>query len=282
MWRSLRPKLGIGSIINKGNQDINNQYVSGSGVGAMPTSVRRALKRRASKTCCDLKAVSETRRSVDPVESVGSITFNGVDQYVSAPNARVTTWLPGTGDFTVEWFMKKGGDSSFPRVFALGYDTTATLGCSIEGGICYIWPYGYGLNAAMPAEYESGANWIHVAVCRSSGVTQLFLNGVSMASVSDSSDITDAINPGFDLNIGVDDPLADFPNWWAGTLTNFRWTNSAVYTSDFTVPSAPLAQLPATKLLLLGGTLSNPVYDSTTENVLVNHGAVWNAATPFV
>ena len=277
MWRNLRPKLGIGSIINKGNQDINNQYVSGSGVGAMPTSVRRALKRRASKTCCDRKAVV----LVAPVESVGSITFNGVDQYVSAPNARVATWLPGTGDFTIEWFMKKGGYSAFPRVFALGYDTNATVGCSIEGGICYIWPYGYGLNAPTPVGYESGADWTHVAVCRSSGLTQLFMDGVAMASVADPSDLTDAVNPGFDLNIGVDDPLADFPNWWSGTLTNFRWTNSALYVSAFTVPSAPLTVLPATKLLLLGGTLSNPVYDSTTENVLVNHGAVWNAATPF-
>ena len=53
MWRSFRPKLAIGTIINRGNQEIDNQYVSGSGVGAMPTSVRRALKRRTSKTCCD-------------------------------------------------------------------------------------------------------------------------------------------------------------------------------------------------------------------------------------
>lgn len=53
MWRSFRPKLAIGTIINRGNQEIDNQYVSGSGVGAMPTSVRHALKRRTSKTCCD-------------------------------------------------------------------------------------------------------------------------------------------------------------------------------------------------------------------------------------
>jgi len=134
----------------------------------------------------------------------------------------------------------------------------------------------------MPAGYESGTVWTHVAVCRSSGVVNLFLNGVAVANVADTRNITDATNPGSNLNIGVDDPLGEAPNWWAGSLTNFRWTNSAVYTSTFSVPSAPLAQVPETKLLLLGGTLSNPVYDSTTENILGNYGAVWNVSTPFV
>ena len=219
-----------------------------------------------------------------PTEGSGTITFNGSTQYVTALNSDVVNWLPGTGDFTIEWFMKKGvGGSSFPRVFSLGFNTTATIGCSIEGGTCYIWPYGNGLNGAMPAGYNSGADWTHIAICRSGTTTKLFIDGtLAETKLNDNRDITDSVNAGFDLNMGVDDPEAGSPNWWSGYLTNFRWDNSAIYTgSSLTVPTAPLTATGTTKLLLLGGSVANPVYDAAGYNDLVNNGAAWSADTPF-
>lgn len=215
----------------------------------------------------------------------GTITFNGTNQYVTALNSEVVDWLPGTGDFTIEWFLKKGvGGSSFPRVFSLGYNTTATIGCSIEGGTCYIWPYGNDLNGAMPAGYNSGADWAHVAICRSGTTTKLFIDGVlKETKLNDNRDINDSINVGFDLNMGVDDPEAGSPNWFSGKFTNFRWDNSAIYTgSSLTVPTSPLTSTATTKLLLLGGSTANPVSDATGNNSLVNNGAEWNSDTPFV
>jgi hypothetical protein len=151
-----------------------------------------------------------------PVGGSGTITFNGTDQFVTALNADVVNWLPGTGDFTIEWFMKKGvGGSSFPRVFSLGFNTSATIGCSIEGGTCYIWPYGNGLNGSMPAGYNSGADWTHIAICRSGTTTKLFIDGtLAETKLNDNRNITDSVNAGFDLNMGVDDPEAGSPNWW--------------------------------------------------------------------
>lgn len=220
-----------------------------------------------------------------PEGGSGTITFNGSSQYVVALNSDVVNWLPGTGDFTIEWFMKKGvGGSSFPRVFSLGYDTTATIGCSIEGGTCYIWPYGSQLNGSMPAGYNSGTDWTHIAICRSGTTTKLFIDGaLADTKLSDNRNITDSINAGFDLNMGVDDPEAGSPNWWSGNLTNFRWDNSAIYTgSTLTVPTQPLTENPTTKLLLLGGSVSNPVFDASGNNNLVNNGAQWSSETPFV
>jgi hypothetical protein len=219
-----------------------------------------------------------------PAEGSGTITFNGSTQYVTALNSDVVNWLPGTGDFTIEWFMKKGvGGSSFPRVFSLGFNTTATIGCSIEGGTCYIWPYGGALNGSMPAGYNSGADWTHIAICRSGTTTKLFIDGtLAETKLNDNRDITDSLNAGFDLNMGVDDPEAGSPNWWSGYLTNFRWDNSAIYTgSSLTVPTEPLTATATTKLLLLGGSESNPVYDAAGYNDLVNNGAQWNVDTPF-
>ena len=50
MHRSFRPKLAIGTILNRGNQQLENKYVAGSGVGAQSPAVRRALL-RSNKTC---------------------------------------------------------------------------------------------------------------------------------------------------------------------------------------------------------------------------------------
>lgn len=214
----------------------------------------------------------------------GTIVFNGTNQYVQARNSDVVGWLPGTGPFTIEWFMKKGtGGAGAPRVFSLGFDTGATIGCSIEGGKVYIWPYGGSLNGNYPASYSSG-NWMHVAICRDgSSDTRLYVDGVlKMTVTGDTRDINDSINPGFDLNMGVDNPSAGSPNWWAGNFTNFRWVNSALYAgASLTVPTAPLTQVANTKLLLLGGSTNNPVKDATGINNLVNHGATWDADTPF-
>jgi hypothetical protein len=215
----------------------------------------------------------------------GSLTFNGIDQYFTALNSEVIGWLPGTGDFTIEFFVKNGNQSvGAPRIFSLGFDTGATIGMSYEGGGFYVWPYGADLFGSTPASYNNGTAWLHVAICRSGTTTKLFMGGVLKATkTGDNRDINDSINPGFDLNVGVDNPVSFAPNWWAGQLTNFRWDNSAIYTgSSLTVPTAPLTKTATTKLLMLGGGLSNPVYDAAKLNHLVNHGSVWNAATPFV
>jgi hypothetical protein len=220
-----------------------------------------------------------------PGGGTGAVTFDGESQYFQAPNAQVVTWLPGTGDFTIEFFIKNGTQSvGAPRVFSLGFDTGATIGISIEGGYVYVWPYGSDLRGTTPANYNNGTAWMHVAICRSGTDTKLFMNGTLKATkTGDNRDINDSINPGFDLNVGVDNPIAAFPNWWAGKLTNFRWDNSAIYTgSSLTVPTAPLTKTATTKLLMLGGGASNPVYDASKLNTLVNFGSIWDAETPFV
>ena len=219
-----------------------------------------------------------------PGGGTGAVTFNGVDQYFTALNSDVVNWLPGTGDFTIEFFIKKAvGGAGAPRVFSLGFDTGATIGVSVEGGKVYVWPYGNSLKGDFTAGYNARTNWMHVAICRYDGDTTLYVDGVGKMTVTnDTRDINDSINPGFDLNVGVDNPSAGSPNWWAGKLTNFRWDNSGLYNGDFTPPSAPLTKTATTKLLMLGGGSTNPVYDAARLNSLVNNGSIWDAETPFV
>lgn len=214
----------------------------------------------------------------------GTIVFNGTNQYFTALNSDVVNWLPGTGDYTIEFFIKNGTQSvGAPRVFSLGFDTGATIGASIEGGKVYVWPYGNSLNGNYTAGYGNGSAWMHVAICRYDSATTLYINGVGkMTIATDTLDMADSLNPGFDLNVGVDNPDAANPNWWAGNLTNFRWDNTGLYNGDFTPPTSPLTATATTKLLMLGGGASNPVYDATKTNNLVNNGAQWSAESPFV
>jgi hypothetical protein len=139
-----------------------------------------------------------------PGGGTGAVTFNGTNQYFTALNSDVVNWLPGTGEFTIEFFIKKGvGGAGAPRVFSLGFDTAATIGVSVEGGRVYVWPYGGSLNGTYPASYTAG-NWMHVAICRdSSNDTRLYLDGVlKKTATGDTRNINDSINPGFDLNVG--------------------------------------------------------------------------------
>jgi hypothetical protein len=229
-------------------------------------------------------ANNNTAVDLFPGGGTGAVTFNGTSQYFTALNSDVVNWLPGTGDFTIEFFVKNGSQSvGAPRIFSLGFDTGATIGISQEGGGLYVWPYGSELFGTYPANYGNRTAWMHVAICRSGTTTKLFMGGVLKATkTGDTRNINDSINTGFDLNVGVDNPSAGSPNWWAGKLTNFRWDNSAIYTgSSLVVPTAPLSRTATTKLLMLGGGVSNPVYDAAKLNILVNNGSVWDAETPF-
>lgn len=223
---------------------------------------------------------------ITPAGGSGTITFNGTNAYVRVPNATLSTWLPDLADFTVEWFLKRTGNGSgFPRVFSIGPDTAATLGCSIEGGTAYIWcdngnGSGQWMNGGMSAGYNNGTAWSHIALSRISGVTRLYIDGQYKSKSTDVRHINGSIHPGDPMYMGGD----GVSNWFQGELTNFRWVNTGLYggsETTITVPSAPLANIAQTKLLLLGGSVANPVVDAASINTLIDSNTGWSADTPF-
>lgn len=229
----------------------------------------------------------EPTPSVEPEGGSGTITFNGTSSYVRVPNATLSTWLPGTADFTVEFFLKRTGNGTgFPRVFSIGPDVSAALGLSIEGGTAYVWAdggtgEGQWMNGAMPSAYNNGTAWCHIAIARISGVTRLYVDGQYKSKSSDVRSINGTIHPGEPMYMGGDGAT----NWFQGRLTNFRWVNTGLYAGSettITVPTAPLSNISQTKLLLLGGSVENPVLDATGINTLVNSNTGWNSDTPFV
>ncbi len=81
--------------------------------------------------------------------------------------------------------------------------------------------------------------WCHVAVVRSSGIWNLYINGVSQGTNSASRDLTNT-----DAVIGAGRYASDStPNaFFPGYIDDFRITKGyARYTSNFTPPTSQLA-----------------------------------------
>ena len=187
--------------------------------------------------------------------------FNGTSQRLSL--AASSDWAPGTGAFTVEFVVNfQAGGGSFPRVFSLGTYPGASIACSIEGTdtpTIYFW-----MNGGIAASISTAGplftgmpsfrnNWHHVVLQRNaSGWVNIYIDGnkVTENTTANTTNLTDTTSP---LALAVEPQNGgSYSNWMKGYLTNFRWTNAAVYPdTSFTVMSAALTALPQTKLLLL-------------------------------
>lgn len=187
--------------------------------------------------------------------------FNGSSQRLSVPAS--SDWAPGTGAFTVEFVTNfQTGGGSFPRVFSLGSYPNASIACSIEGGATptiYFW-INHSIAASVNTSDSSFTgmpsfvnNFHHVVLQRNaSGWCNIYIDGnkVTNNNTPNTFNLNDTTDP---LAIAVEPQNGGtYSNWMKGYLTNFRWTNAAVYPdTSFTVMSAALTALPQTKLLLL-------------------------------
>lgn len=183
----------------------------------------------------------------------------------------------GTGSFTIEWFQYTQTGSSFPRVFSIGTYPSASIGVSIEGGTFYLWRGGPSTSLFNPGTITN--KWVHFAIVGENNTTiKIYQDGVLKRTYTGTYDFSNTTEPFMIGNESSRTTSAAFN----GYITNFRWTKgTAVYTSDFTVPTAPLTALADTKLLLLGKP-DAPFADSSGLNkVATNFGVVGASLSPF-
>ena len=211
----------------------------------------------------------------------GGIQAQGYYSSVFPGNGVLTTnnnsnLAPGTGDFTVELFV---------RFTTLPSDTTGLfqndavgsssndkfwVGVNNPGGGQYeIYFARHSTNNYSLATVSLVANqWYHIAVVRSSGTSLIFLNGVAQ-SVTNSTALN-GVN--FGQN-GAAIGAISTPSYLNGYISNVRYTvGEAVYTSNFSVPSTPLSPLPNTQLLTCQ---NNTFVDNSNNNLTItNSGTV--------
>lgn len=216
-------------------------------------------------------AAASTTNATVSTSGSGSIVFDGSGDYVRYPTS--TNYAFGTGDFTVEAFIYRSNLDGM-IVDARSGALSQTWGFYLSGANL-AWIDGSGNPSTSTT--VAGSTWTHVAACRSGTTFKLFINGVAGYTGTDTINYT-TTSP---LLVGINANLSSNP--FSGYISNVRITKgTAVYTSDFTPPTAPLTKLTNTGLLL--NTVSGAVFaDSATGATTSGIGGqvAWNAASPF-
>jgi hypothetical protein len=187
-----------------------------------------------------------------------------------------------SGDFTIEFFMNMANTDGFPRVYSFGA-YPAPNAISIEGGGSIIYFWGNGVPAISGTPGSFGINlvgsWNHIAIVGNGGLLYMYVNGYELSTGSWSTSIPSG---GLPFTIGYGNEPSSYLN---GYISNFRWTDSAVYTAPFSgsVPTSPLPALPDTKLLIFQGTdiTAELTDNSGNGHNATNAGANYSALNPF-
>ena len=172
----------------------------------------------------------------------GSVRFDGSSDYIQAPAASVAR---GTGDYTIEtWVYYYSLPNTYNQIWDTRTGATPTddfLQIQSNGGLRWR-NNGIGTTAAGTIKVNQ---WHHVAQCRSSGTVKTYVDGVEKASNTN----TASLSHGAVISIGGA-PL-DNGSWSNANFADFRVVlGTAVYTSAFTPPTAPLTAITNTSLLL--------------------------------
>jgi hypothetical protein len=190
---------------------------------------------------------NSTQGTFSPYGDNWSNYFDGSGDYISmASNAAFNF---DTGNFTVEFW-------SFPITLSARCDPIGRYNGASSG-----WGIGFSLSNAGDVFFYYGnsvvgisaggailaGTWNHVAVTRSGSAFKIFVNGVSVVSVTDSTNMS----AGGTLYTGATGDASGNPQLlFTGYLSNVRIVKgSAVYTDAFTPPAAPLTAIANTSLL---------------------------------
>ena len=218
----------------------------------------------------------------------GSTLFDGTDDYLKVANN--TSLRLGTGDFTIECWVKftttslEGGSNR--RIFSLmqsAGNAVDKLQICIDNGNYRtngdLFLYSNSDQGYLGEDIRSA--WHHIAVVRNSGTLKFYLDGVSKYSASNTQDYSPGGASGPRPVIGS---RGDDKGDYNGYISNFRMVvGTAVYTSNFTVPTAPLTDITNTQLLTCQNYTGTITDESSNAHVISETGGV-NAtySSPFV
>jgi len=181
----------------------------------------------------------------------GSGYFNGSTDYLTvASNAALAF---GTGDFTIECWAYANDVTSLAGIYdGRGGSATPTIVFQ-SGTIKYFTNGGFQITSSS----VSTGTWYHIAICRSGTSTKLFVNGVQGGSTYTDSTNYVSTTPSY---IGA---LFD-GYYFNGFISNMRLLKgTALYTTTFTPPTAPLTAISGTSLLTLQG--ATPFVDNSAN-----------------
>lgn len=189
----------------------------------------------------------------------GSMYFDGTGDWLVAPAS--TSWDFGSGDFTVELWVNPSATTAVEALVSKGNASSTgnevwTLQWYGTNQLAFFSGGGLGAPVVTTGSVFATGNWYHVAVCRTAGVTKIFVNGTEQGTSTTSYTIT----AGGALYVGA--------GWYApasrdisGYIDDLRITKGvARYPYSFTPPTAALPDIGGPFPTLT----ADPYYEYTT------------------
>ena len=226
------------------NTTQNNTFIDSSGT---PKTITRAG--------------NTTQGSFSPfVGQGGSIYFDGTGDYLSVPSNAALQM--GSSDFTIEGWIYINSQSSFAFYDQRTATSQFVPTLYVSGGV--IRYYVNGTNVIIGDTLITNT-WYHIALTRSGTSTNLFVNGIKSGSTY--TDSNNYLSNRVVIGIFGDGTAGNLN----GYISNLRITKGiALYTANFTPPTAPLTSDANTSLLLKGE--NGAIIDSTRKNDLETVG----------
>lgn len=199
--------------------------------------------------------------------------------YLQAASSSATAF--GTGNFTIEMWLNSGTQSN-TRVSGNGNGSGWVSGKWVFATSTSPNPTkfvfacnNYANNADMLVSTTNSNDnlWHHIAIVRNGNVWSLYVDGVSESSITSSVSLDNGTaNP-----IGIGYSMVAGDVGYTGYISNFRMSNTAVYTSNFTPSTMPLTAISGTQLLTCQ---SNRLIDNSTNAIAITPALT--TSNPFV
>ena len=234
----------------------------------------------------DMRLVKGTVVYATPAShNTGNSTyFDGNGDYARVPND--ARFAMGTGDFTIEGWIYPYDSATNQGYFAIGgtnadgfnsgnYATSLTLlrGYNVGGNLTF---YGNGAETAFNDQVNPAPNtWFHFAFSRSGSTLKVFIDGVQKYTGTDGTNYS---GQGCILGGGYSTGYLSYFD-----MSNFRIVKgTALYTSNFTVPTAPLTDISGTSLLTCQSSSGTTIDNSSHSQTITHYGnTATNSRGPF-
>lgn len=183
--------------------------------------------------------------------------FDGNGDYITGPtgNSTLNTALDILGsDYTMEWWMFKTANTA--QKIVTNFTASGGNGFDIitrEDGAISITTWTNNSPSSITSTFFNYNinEWVHVAIVKNSGSYYFYVNGEEVGIFQGGSRTAPA-NPGAGtgLAIGVYIQNLGYPAYFNGYMSNLRIVKgTAIYTSNFAPPTAPLTAITGTVLL---------------------------------
>ena len=210
-------------------------------------------------------------------ENTGSVFFDGTGDYLNIPN---NTQFEVGEDFTFETWIYRTSLGSLNTIYSYLTAGTTLYGLSFILTTTGIGIYGYNngsssYDALLTISGVVTANeWHHVAVVRSSNTWYYYIDGVLQGSGTMTS-FSYSGTPTFYIGYQND----NYANSFAGYLSNYRiLKGTALYTSNFAVPTRELEVTPETVLVCCYD--GENIFAEKTGKIIAAYGDRLSSPTP--